>query len=122
MPVAKLRRSEASSSFSFINVTHPDEFRQKATQKTIRSGAMAAIGCARRRKPANPVIVELHMPHTGSADSRYAEHDLGAVVPAIIQLHSVLQTVQSVPPTLPHIGVFAIEPDQRQRELLHFST
>jgi hypothetical protein len=64
MPVAKPRRSEATSCFAFINVTHPDEIRERSTQRAIRSGAMAAIGRARRKRPEKPVIVELNMPHT----------------------------------------------------------
>jgi hypothetical protein len=120
MPVAKPRRIETTSGFAFINVTHPNEIRQRSTQRAIRSGAMAAIGRTRRKRPEKPVIVELHMPHTEVADCG-AEGGLGTGVPTTLHQHSALPALQGVPPALPHLGIFAIEPDKRARELLHFS-
>jgi hypothetical protein len=120
MPVAKPRRGEATSCFAFINVTHPDEIRERSTQRAIRSGAMAAIGRARRKRPEKSVIVELNMPHTEVVDGG-AEDGLGTGVPATLHLYSALPALQNVPPALPHLGIFAIEPDKRAREPLHFS-
>jgi hypothetical protein len=74
---------------------------------------MAAIGRARRKWPEKPVIVELHIPHIEVAAGA-AEDGLGTGPPATLHLYSV-------PPALPHLGIFAIEPDKRTRELLHFS-
>ena len=120
MPVTKQSRSEATSGFAFINVTHPNEIRQKNTQKAIRSGAMAAIGRSRRKRAAKPVIVELHMPHTEEADGG-AEDRLKTCVPEVLHPYTAAHALQSVPPALPHLGIFAIEPDKRARELFHFS-
>jgi hypothetical protein len=81
---------------------------------------MAAIGRARRKRPEKPVIVELNMPHTEVADGGVGD-GLGTGVPATLHLYSASPALQSVPPALPNLGVFAIEPDKRARELLHFS-
>jgi len=105
MPVAKQRKSgvASGSTFTFISVAHPDETRERSTQRAIRSGAMAAIGRARRKRPEKPIVVELDM-------------DINTVTHM-----DMLQTMMMVPPALPHLGIFAVEPDKRARELLHFS-
>jgi len=121
MPVAKPRRNKATSGLVFINVKHPDEIRQRSTQSAIRSGAMAASGRARRKRPEKPVTVELHVPHKEVAGGG-AEDGIGTGTPSTLQLYYALPVLQSVPQTLPHLGIFAIEPDGRARELLYFST
>lgn len=116
MPVAKPRKNDTASSFAFINVAHPDEIRQRSTQRAIRSGAMTAIGRARRKRPLRPVVVELNM----QADSD-AEDGVRTGIPVPFRLSSSLPGRQRVPPALPNLGIFAVEPDNRARELLHFS-
>jgi hypothetical protein len=116
MPVAKPRKIDSTSGFTFINVVHPDEICQKTTQRAIRSGAMAAIGRARRKRPNKPVVIELNIPQILGT-----EGDVSAGVLTTICRSRALPVCQSVPPALPHLGIFAVEPDNRARELLHFS-
>jgi hypothetical protein len=108
MPVSRGKKRDASSGLAFINVTHPDEIRERSTQRAIRSGAMAATGRARRKRPISPVTVPLdvRLPR-GDLDD---ENDNGNGV-----------EIMKVSPAMPHLGMFAVEPDNRARELLHFS-
>ena len=121
MPVSKQKKSGAISGFTFINIAHPDETRQRSTQRAIRSGAMASIGRARRKRPQKPVVVELDMLQTAEADAN-AEDVVGTGVATTIRLYKALSFHQKISPALPHLGIFAVEPDNRARELLHFST
>jgi hypothetical protein len=108
MPVSRGKKRDASSGFAFINVAHPDEIRQRSTQRAIRSGAMAATGRARRKLPFSPIVVQLDMPLSrgDSDDTNNSGNGVGTM---------------RVPPAIPHLGMFAVEPDNRARELLHFS-
>ncbi len=120
MPLAKQRKGGANSGFTFINVAHPDEIRQRNTQRAIRSGAMATIGRARRKGPEKPIVIELDMIQAeGTASDR--NDGLESGMPAAAHLYSVLPAGARVPPALPHLGIFAVEPDMRARELFHFS-
>ena len=69
---------------------------------------MAAVGRARRKRPLKqaPVTVDLNVP-SGEIASRPAN---AAALP-----------LQGVTPSLPHLGIFAVEPDRRARELISFS-
>jgi hypothetical protein len=120
MPVAKQRRSDAASGLTFINVSHPDEIRQKSTQRTIRSGAMAAIGRTRRKRPEKPIVVEIDMLPIAGHDKDTADGS-GTSVLAALRLHSAFTASQNIPMALPHLGIFAVEPNNRARELFHFS-
>ncbi len=120
MPLARPAKSDAGLGFAFINVAHPDEIRQKSTQKTIRSGAMAAIGRARRKRPEKPVVVELSLPQREGTDSEAGDGFRAGVLTTVCR-STALSDFQKVPPAMPHLGIFAVEPDKRARELFHFS-
>lgn len=84
---------------------------------------MAAIGRARRKRPEKPVVVELDMPPQteGAARNDVGKGGAEARIPTTMCLSRALPVRRGVPPALPHLGIFAVEPDNRARELLHFS-
>jgi len=110
MPVSRGKKRDVSSGLAFINVAHPDEIRQKSTQKAIRSGAMAAIGRARRKRPLNPVTAELDVRLLRNDGTHEIENE-----------NDGRARTWAILPAMPHLGMFAVEPDTRARELLHFS-
>ncbi len=115
--MAKLRKNNAASGFTFINVAHPDEIRQRSTQRAIRSGAMATIGRSRRKRPERPVIIELDMlQREGTGGNAQNCLAIGKAYG-----YRAFSARQGIPPTLLHLGIYPIEPGMRERELLHFS-
>ncbi|PVH83816.1 hypothetical protein DL98DRAFT_104439 [Cadophora sp. DSE1049] len=118
MPVAKPRKRKATSGLTFINVSHPDEILQRSTQAIIRSKALSSISRARRKKPVKPIVLELEMLQPPPAYSKdlLGERSYGTEVIRLCQTLGL----QSIPPALPHLGIFAVEPDYRARELLYF--
>jgi hypothetical protein len=122
MPAAKKKRvSDSPAGFAFINVTHPGEIRRKETQRKIRSNAMAAIGRSRRKGPRPPITIELSFAPENAEDSHAAGHKNPTEnCISLMAYHQGEKNRLRVPPSLPHLGVFAVEPDSRARELFSF--
>lgn len=120
MPVAKARKWDAASGFTFITFSHPDEVLERGTQTIIRSKALSSVSRPKKRKHPRPIVLDLDMlqgqPATYGTDLREDSH-----VPGAVHLCRALG-LQVIPPALPHLGIFAVEPDDRARELLCFST
>jgi hypothetical protein len=121
--VAKARKNDVTSGFAFINMAHPDEIRQRSTQRAIRSGAMAATGRTRRKWLLPPVVVELDMRADSDAEAGGSIEIGVPTTSTATGRSSTLLGRQKVllHPALPHLGIFAVDPDNRARELLHFS-
>lgn len=121
MPSARRKKPAGHGGLTFVNVQHPDDFRLKCTQTVIRSGAMAAIGLTRRKRP-RPVTIELEVEedvqygHVSRQDTHRDEH-----VRESTGSPNVEPRLPSIAAALPHLGHFAVEPDSRARELLSFS-
>ncbi|VUC36234.1 unnamed protein product [Clonostachys rosea] len=123
MPSARRKKGTGHGGLTFVNVQHPDDLRLKCTQTVIRSGAMAAIGLARRKRP-RPVTIDLevkeHVPYRriaskdphGDANAVMARQPTGSA--------NAEPWLPSIAAALPHLGHFAVEPDRRARELLSF--
>jgi hypothetical protein len=124
MPSARRKKTTGHGGLTFVNVQHPDDIRLKCNQTMIRSGAMAAIGLTRRKRP-RPVTIELEV----KEDVQYghvSRQDTHRDVHVIVSREStgsanVEPRLPSIAAALPHLGHFAVEPDRRARELLSFS-
>ncbi|CAG9942884.1 unnamed protein product [Clonostachys rosea f. rosea IK726] len=123
MPSARRKKTTGHGGLTFVNVQHPDDIRLKCNQTMIRSGAMAAIGLTRRKRP-RPVTIELEV----KEDVQYghvSRQDTHRDVHVIVSREStgsanVEPRLPSIAAALPHLGHFAVEPDRRARELLSF--
>ena len=120
MPVAKAGKQNAASGLTFITFSHPDQVLERGTQSIIRSKALSSVSRAKKKKLPRPVVLDLEMlqnqPATSGTDLTGSVYEL-----EVVHLCRALE-LQVIPPALPHLGIFAVEPDYRARELLFFST
>lgn len=122
MQTSKKKKNDNPSGFAFINVAHPDQIRQKATQRAIRSGAMAAIGRSRRKRPVQPITFDLDLPAVIADDCVAELEGWKSGPPVAVDQPMDLAKSQCIPYSLLHLGAFPVEPDTRDRELINFGT
>ncbi|KAH8887808.1 hypothetical protein GQ53DRAFT_843926 [Thozetella sp. PMI_491] len=126
MPSKRKRHvAQPSEERLFITAAHPDDFRLRCNQKAIRSRAMAATAKARRKRPDLAFItVALEVSTAELRDDNNAAGDgspgsSAARVPTSIEPSSA-SLGKHIPRELPHLGIYAVEPDRRARELFCF--
>jgi len=95
----------------FINVSHPGQLRHRETQKAIRRRVMRDIGKSRRKR-SRPATVPIVVPPP-CISSRISVDAMGD--------QDVVRRVASISKQLQPYGYFAVEPNARARQLLHFS-
>jgi hypothetical protein len=101
--------------FAFINISHPDEIRQRSTQRTIRRRVMTAVGRSRRRRPL-ALTISINIPPTAFE----APENVPSGVP-LVESPANLPYWEHVPRSLHPSGLYPVEPDSRALQLIYFS-
>ncbi|KAK3942915.1 hypothetical protein QBC46DRAFT_379076 [Diplogelasinospora grovesii] len=122
--------------FAFIHVSHPDDIKERHTQRAVRRGAMAQTAASRRKRPPKPPTVPLHVPSqlpsllpssTGSINSPVPLHTTSTPVTPVtpnkddVEAMSRWLETSMLWRTLPDTTAYPIiQPDTRARELFYF--
>ncbi|KIW65371.1 hypothetical protein PV04_07637 [Phialophora macrospora] len=100
----------------FINVSHPEESKQKNNQDAIRHHVMTRVADSRRKRPQTWTLVlktpEAHLGDVSSTESR--AQDLG------IHQNPGSQWNGEVPRALHPYSIFPVDTDSRARQLIQF--
>jgi len=100
---------------TFITVSHPAQLRQRETQKAIRRRVMRDIGKSRRKR-SRPITFDLDVPEPCTVPSSVVDIGQNGINENCVGLLGT-----HVAKTLHPYGYYAVEPDERARQLFHFS-
>lgn len=116
-PMALLNndQDEDLRGFAFIHISHPDEIRQKSTQRAIRRRVMTGVGRSRRRRPL-ALTISINIPPAASE----APENVPSGAP-LVKSPANLPNWEHVPRSLRPSGLYPVEPDSRALQLIYFS-
>lgn len=112
---SSVERSEPDSGLQFIHVSHPSEFKSKATRDVVRRHVAGNIG-NRRRRPSLSFVLAVN-PLSGNAGG---SNSLSAGSESEDNRPTWDPQI-SIPRPLDSNGVFPVDTDPRARQLIHFS-
>ncbi len=101
--------------FTFIHISHPDEIRQRSTQRAIRCRVMTEVGRLRRKRPLALTISINILPTASEAPENVPS---GAL---LVESPANQPYWEHVPRSLHPSGLYPVEPDSRALQLIYFS-
>ncbi|KAK7221366.1 hypothetical protein V2G26_009369 [Clonostachys chloroleuca] len=109
------------SGITFINLSHPDDIRQRDIQNGIHRHVMAGVGQLRRKKPRHVVIpLEIMAPEANNGGFQHGERPVRDQRPGAAYLPETRTRSPHRLFQLNRFGVLGIELNDRTLQIIHF--
>ncbi|OAP63314.1 hypothetical protein AYL99_02541 [Fonsecaea erecta] len=111
----KKKNSDRYADFTFVNISRPDDSRQRSTQRIVRHHVMARVAES-RKKPPRFVTLAVRLP-SAEVDSVVIEDNEEA---SAHRAGQDLHCYEEVPRSLHPYALFPVETNGRARQLIQF--